>query len=432
MKIIVSFLTAFFSLSLAANFPFDDFDDFPFDQLEELIRACFDHEYSGPISYLEEALFSVHGIDDDKDVTITFKVEGFPSRLSCDLIWIENMQDPNLSKGDIRSVKVSDSSNIRRAYDGGKTEIKIRIDLNDEIDHIMIESLRPNGLVSGKFIKAFICMLIERLVSFEGEMFNPVNVIIKEDDSSNRELYWLQKGEGKTYFEQEWQLEYECLFDLPYQQMLSLSHVSEQAVNLPATMSLNHFPTLQETFQTYRPVPTLQENKTFVFNQRFIGFLELYRSEKREGYFQTMTIWQVLQEFIPRWNLAPDVTHEEKIMMARNTFVYFFKNHPNFTAIARRVLHGYDENCNSMSGIPIQQNQHQQRFNFRFRRQYLPRPPEPPENDFSERSVESSFWDQHYFDIIFLTLILNIFISLLCICDLKRHQESHLDFYIEL
>ena len=55
--------------------------------------------------FREEALFSVHGIDDDKDVTITFKVEGFPSRLSCDLIWIENIEDPNLSKGDIRSVK---------------------------------------------------------------------------------------------------------------------------------------------------------------------------------------------------------------------------------------------------------------------------------------------------------------------------------------
>merc|ERR550517_1129912 len=66
-----------------------------------------------------------------------------------------------------------------------------------------------------------------------------------------------------------------------------------------------------------------------------------------------MTIRQVLNEFIPLWLHDERYTQFDIQLLAQNTFMYFFRNHPNFTDfLAGQVLTGYDQACSSMTGFP--------------------------------------------------------------------------------
>lgn len=345
----------FYSFCLAAEMHMDD------DDLDVLFRVCFDMHYQRrPEGIHPQGLFTVHGIDGNREVTLTFKVETGASGLACTLEWVQDDVHPENSKGSIRTVRISDNAAVDPIYDDSSqfpTEIRMTL-LNvissdeSEFDFIIIRSLHPNGLVSGKFIKDFLIFLEER---YRHNNEIGMLAVIQQDFSNIRELYWLWKGEGRTYFEQEWNLEYDCLTTLPDEERVEFLQLSAGALDFPAMIALNQneFP----HFTGYSPVPQPtnedSEPTTFTFNQKFVGSLELYRMTKPEGAFQTMTIRDVLQEFIPTWTVGSDgvFTQEEITMMARNTFVYFFRNHPNFTSIAKQVLYGYDQDCDSMTGL---------------------------------------------------------------------------------
>jgi len=55
---------------------------------------------------------------------------------------------------------------------------------------------------------------------------------------------------------------------------------------------------------------------------------------------------------MPNFLNNPNYTVEQITNLSQNTFIYFFRNHPNFTSLARQVLAGYDRGCETLSGYP--------------------------------------------------------------------------------
>ena len=92
-----------------------------------------------------------------------------------------------------------------------------------------------------------------------------------------------------TYFQQEWNLQYDCILSLMGDQRDAIMDMSLNAMKFAASLALsqNEFP----TFVGYQPIPQApSEQSVFHFDVRFIGTLELYRSEHSPEYFQTKTI----------------------------------------------------------------------------------------------------------------------------------------------
>jgi len=334
----------------------EESDDLEVDHLQELMLACFD---SANPRVIQNATFVVRGIDGYRDVRLTLDVGITSAKDSCRLEWV--VADPYTGhpKGDIESFTVSERDPVHTLYDSltGQfpTGIVINIWLETTIGgyYLQLEQFHPNNLVSGKFVRSIVWNICDAF----GALFDrDLMTIIWDDYSSNRELYWLKKGTGLTYFEGEWDLEYECILDVEPPEREEMLRISREAQTFPATMALfrNEFP----TFPGFQPILGIdygnQNQRIFTFDQRFIGQMMIYRAEKEEDW-STMTIKDVLQEFIPRWEDASELySYREMTKLAENTFMYFFQNHPNFTILASHVLFGYDENCASMRGFPQQ------------------------------------------------------------------------------
>jgi len=315
-----------------------------FDYAGALLYSCFDADTIKDDGPLDHGQFIVSGIDDDKDVTIRFDVTGI-SGLQCTLHWAEEESE---SIGSIQSVNVSNRMPIQPSWTGMPTEIKLKMSIVSSNEFIQIESLNPNGLTSGKFIRAVVFSLSDAFYEIFGES---LVTLLETDYSLNRELFWLVRAEGGTYFELEWGLEYECFLDLDYEVRMQMLEISAQAQNLPATMAF--LPELQ----VYSPIEGKNRDEhdhdSFRFDHRFIEHLEIYKISKDQGAFETMTIRQVLKEFIPLWLHDERYTPLDVQLLAQNTFMYFFRNHPNFTDfLAAQVLTRFDTACNSMTGFP--------------------------------------------------------------------------------
>lgn len=340
-------------------------------------------------------------------------------------------------------LEVSDWSPVQKIYDSSfPTEIKIRV----EVARVAILSLHPNGLVSGKFIKAIVHDLAEAWTdTFNGDCYT----VVEEDYSSNRELYWLWKGEGETYFEQEWELEYDCVSILSLPDQLAYRAMAAAAQDFPATLALrrDEFP----NFEGYQPME-YTEDEAFMFDPKFIASLELYREGKGPMAFQDMTIRQVLREFMGTWRVQPVgiYTLPEITMLARNTFMYFFRNHPNFTALARRVLHGFDIDCIRLTGIiSNKSSQADLIYDFTWRptagrheaRSAASRgtgSSSDPSNQGHEQHVGSAKHHVKFFHFFsFFTFSFFIIMIIMCgrlmsFCDIAHCESPHLDVYNEL
>lgn len=407
--------------------------------ISDLLDDCFDGRPIQPdMDDSSEASFMVHAMDGEKEVTISFDVSKSDDGLACHLEWVRS-NDSAQAKGYMISVTLPGNSPVAPIYDGSSympTEIKISIFKNEDesfrFDYIMLKSLHPNGLISLRFMKEFLIILDNE---YENKFDNECLYIVHDDSSNIRELYWLTKKEGMTYFQQEWNLQYDCILSLNAMDMssmelnamefpasLAIMNMSLNAMELPASLALsrNEFP----TFVGYQPVPQAPSKQSvFHFDVRFIGTLELYRSEHSPEYFQTKTIRNVLAEFIPRWTVGPGqlFTQADITMMARNTFVYFFRNHPNFTTLARIVLHGYDSRCGSMTGQPEYITTRE--FDFHFERE-------------NEEHVASILHDAKLFYIILFSFVSIIFIFYNCLNSFiqedKEGKYFDMNLYVEL
>merc|ERR1719433_806652 len=87
-------------------------------------------------------------------------------------------------------------------------EITIDIYHKGFFPHWELTSLYPANLVSGKFIRSFIAQGI----AIHSNMLGGRKIeLLLNDNSDAREMYWLEKQTGKTYYEAVWNLEYNCM-----------------------------------------------------------------------------------------------------------------------------------------------------------------------------------------------------------------------------
>jgi len=334
----------------------DDESSEEVDHLQELMLACFD---SANPRVIQGGSLVVSGIDGYRDVRLTLDVGITQAKDSCRLEWVVADPQSGHPKGDIESVTVSEREPVHTLYDSLTEEFPTGIVIHMYLEtaiaarYLQIEQFHPNNLVSGKFVRTIVWNLSD---AFAALFDRDLMTIIWDDYSSNRELYWLKKGTGLTYFEGEWDLQYECILDVEPAEQMKMLRISREAQNFPASMAFAH--NEWPNFPGFQPILSIhyadQSQRIFKFDQRFIGQMMIYRAEKEEDW-GTMTIRDVLQEFIPRWEEASELySYRQKTVLAENTFMYFFQNHPNFTTLASHVLFGYDENCASMRGFPLQ------------------------------------------------------------------------------
>jgi len=308
------------------------------EHVEELLEACFNQEFETR----QKAAFLVEAIDfEDRDVRLEFEVSIDPQQHSCLLEWSGGAP----KKGNIQSTDVKSGNRTVPLDINALMELRILI----FEDHIELISLHPNGLFSGRFVKGLFCAIRDACQTVNG---NTLMTLIRDDCSNNRELYWLVQGTGRTYFEGAWDVEYSCLLS-EYSGSPSLTEFLQMSMDaqlLPARTAIfqNEFP----YWPGYQPLPGLQHPDMFKFDQRFIGSLELYKETKSPEDLERMTIRDVLKEFMPTFLNNPEYSVHHITYLSQNTFIYFFRNHPNFTSLARQVLVGYDHACGTLVGYP--------------------------------------------------------------------------------
>jgi len=185
---------------------------------------------------------------------------------------------------------------------------------------------------------------------------SPVNLRVV-DSSMIRELYWLENGGGKTYFESVWNLEYDCIvgrFGSQKDRFYKHTKECDQNLALLALSDLSWAP-IRRAFPGLHP--PVQE-----FAPAFMYAIHEWMKNKDESQMSLITIRQALDEFIPLWKDKYNRLGQQ--IMAQNTFMYFFKHDPGFDMLARQVLLHYDETCNTMSGYPIDKDPRKFSFSY--------------------------------------------------------------------
>merc|ERR550534_647344 len=88
------------------------------------------------------------------------------------------------------------------------------------------------------------------------------------------------------------------------------------------------------------------------FTELFTYELYQWRSSLQQEDFQTMTLRQAYTSFMASWKAEQHSLNEQQIL-AKGTFMYFFRHHEIFDLLAKQVLSGYDDTCRAMRGIPL-------------------------------------------------------------------------------
>merc|ERR1719499_2328148 len=217
----------------------------------------------------------------------------------------------------------------------------------------------PNNLCSGRMVRSFIATGLKEHSKMLGG--KPVKLRLS-DTSSLREHYWLEKGLGMTYFESIWDLKYDCMMN----RFGSSSYEWFRNFGSNSGLAKAQFAFADDTFNPIRnafnPV-----NPLIPFHDYFVEEIRKYVSGKSEVERNSMSIRQALYEFIPRWNRNAHYSHVQKMALAQNTFMYFYRHHPHFDYFARQVLRGYDVSCSVMTGTISNVSPDFHHFEFEFR-----------------------------------------------------------------
>merc|ERR1719350_1474211 len=175
------------------------------DAFGALFDDCFNNSTIAKKGPPDKNLFIVAGVDDFRNVELTFEVSGAERSLHCSLSWQTNQYNPH---GSIKSTRRDNNEPV---------------ELKDDVPALLgvfmnvyrgsrarwtLTGLYPGGLVSGRFIRSFIVQGLSELQTSLNVENIPLTLF---DHSSNRELYWLENASGKTYYEGEWNLRYDCL-----------------------------------------------------------------------------------------------------------------------------------------------------------------------------------------------------------------------------
>jgi len=344
-------------------------------ELEEFLRNCVRGEFRSPAEPLDDVSFTLKGKDDFRSVDLTFKIEaGSPFGPSCTLIWDDWFQ----MMGNMRShISMTGTETERGMYMDGiygnnvqrleePTEIKIDI-YQKPTWHWELVTLYPSNLVSARFIRKFIVQGMKMHSEIVGQ---PVFLRL-QDMSSIRELYWLEKSEGKTYFQAVWNLEYECILSrMDHEQKAAFeAHARDKMHSSIAAGALR-----DTSFDSIKRPQTMTD-PLFHFADIFQEELSRWLQTKSEFEKKTLTIREALDDFIPMWKTEKYTENQHQIL-AQNTFMYFFRHDQEFQALATLVVQGFDDTCHVMRGVPkLDGLLEQQRIEYIYHGPLAPRTP---------------------------------------------------------
>merc|ERR1719300_840171 len=187
----------------------------------------------------------------------------------------------------------------------------------------VLAGLYPHNQVSGKFVRSLIVQGLQELRQFLQVQTIPV---VLYDHSYNRELFWLENRLGKTYYEAVWNLDYECLRIQGPDMYRAIRDKSAKADQI-----------LYGAMFPDGPISAWDAENGYRFDPLFVQLLGQYLANKGLESVKTMTLRSILDEFVPLLKKDEYGTQLRRTL-AQNTFVYFFRNHPDWTTLARQVL----------------------------------------------------------------------------------------------
>jgi len=325
------------------------------EEIERLLQSCFDKKIiaeQGPV----RRSFTIKGKDNFRYVELTLQVTGDIFGRHCALEW-DASGIVELNSGKLISIYQATGEPVKPTT--SKSEfVAIGIDIfNFPVPHWELSCLYPNGLVSGKFIKSFIV----KAMNVHRKMLPEIPLqFMLSDQSQNREMYWLEKGRGKTYYQGVWNVEYECLKEKYGTRLSDFLLKSAMADLAPAHIALSD--------KNLEPIPlpnAKHQYDVLFFSKRFIRELQEWNATKTQHQIMNMNIRQALNDFMPRWKRPEsELSESMKVALAKNTFTYFFRNHPDWDALARQVLLNFDSSCIYMTGAPLDPNPIPMTFSF--------------------------------------------------------------------
>lgn len=325
------------------------------DGVTELLKSCFDStllEYVGPP---KNAQFTIKARDQFRDVELVMIVTGDSLGNRCKLEWdgwlvpCGKCKSVNHETGEPVPVLATHMGPLTFAATLVQHMAGITIEIyGGENPHWELTAYSPNNLMSDNFMKSFIAQGL----AIHSNLLNGKRVFLRLSDlSPSRELYWLEKQTGRTYFEDVWNLEYECLIarmdEKTRKSFYERSRVSYQATAMLALSDATFGP-IKNAWSWEHPVSD--------FSPQFK--LEIQQWLRRKGYpedtarLSSMNLVVALANFIPQWRENPAYSQLQQVKLAQNTFMFFFRHHPNFDILARQVLYGYDDTCIFMTGVP--------------------------------------------------------------------------------
>jgi len=326
-----------------------------FDGVSELLKSCFDStllEFVGPP---KNAQFTIKARDEFRDVELIMIVTGDSLGNRCKLEWdgwlvpCGKCKSVNHETGQPVPVLATHMGPLTFAATLVQHMAGITIEIyGGENPHWELTTYSPNNLMSDNFMKSFIAQGL----AIHSKILGGKRVFLRLSDlSPSRELYWLEKQTGRTYFEDVWNLEYECLIARmdakTRKSFYERSRVSYQATAMLALSDATFGP-IKNAWSWEHPVSD--------FSAQFK--LEIQTWLRKKGYpedtagLASMNLVVALGDFIPQWRENPAYSQLQQVKLAQNTFMFFFRHHPNFDILARQVLYGYDDTCIFMTGIP--------------------------------------------------------------------------------
>jgi len=232
-----------------------------------------------------------------------------------------------------------------RYLEEDEPSVRIYISTRENPVKWVLNLLYPRQFFSGAFIRSFIA----QGMAIHSQMTNKLVIVEAIDLSDVRQEYWLKHRGGKTYYEAVWNLEYlHLLTDKRGKNGFHVDpkylEISQSADSFPAQMALSDM-RFQDVFMY---------GERHTFSRLFKDIMKSWVYEHRATITSMRTIRQVLDAFIPTWSMVTERKKAEvQKKFAVDTFLFFFRYHPNFEFLYRQVMGSEsDIQCNKARGIP--------------------------------------------------------------------------------
>jgi len=327
---------------------------YPNIQLHELLKSCFDETYLHLHGAPVNAKLTVKARDEFRDVELTFDVSGDDKGYGCILAW----DDWLVKRGSIKSVHHDTGQDVPRktavygpldVFDkDGVSLLRQVVGITIEIykDFWEITTFHPANLVSIYFVKDFIACGL----AVHSKILGRQAYVRLSDMSPYRELSWLLKGKGRTFYEYDWNLEYECLMARMGPEMRTTFYeyskrVGDESAEDALSVEPNRrYDPVQNAWSWENPIRPFSVH----FKDEMNEWIAIDLNKKKKMNIRTAT-----RDFINFYKSKDLYDLKQSIELAQNTFVFFLRQQREFDLLARQVISGYDISCYLMRGAPM-------------------------------------------------------------------------------